>query len=114
MNDNRNALTAVLNEAGQMAAELTINFSDHGDTMEHAEFLRYLVDWTVAFKDEHQHLTEDGRVKLAEELRDRLSREIATAKAFHTGVWLSAHPNESTSPRALIEKLRESLRAAAD
>ncbi len=111
---NENALTTVLNEAGQMAAELTLNFPHHGDTMDNAEFLRYLVDWTVAYRDEHEKLTDESRLALAKELRDRLVREVTAAKAYHAGEWKKPATPVSASPRVLIDKLRESLRAAAD
>ena len=110
----KNALTATLNEAGQLAAELTANFSQHGDTMDNAEFLRYLLDWNIAFRDDYNRLDADGKVKLAHELKDRLTREIETAKAYHKGEWKKSAAVQTSSAAALIEKLRESLRAAAD
>ena len=82
MNETQNALTTTLNEAGQLAAELTLNFPHHGDTMDNAEFLRYLLDWNIAFRDDYNRLDAEGKVKLAHELKDRLTREIETAKAY--------------------------------
>ncbi len=114
MNETQNALTTTLNEAGQLAAELTLNFSHHGDTMDNAEFLRYLLDWNIAFRDDYNRLDAEGKVKLAYELKDRLTREIETAKAYHKGEWKKPAAVQTASAAALIEKLRESLRAAAD
>ena len=56
--------------------------------MDNAEFLRYLLDWNITFRDDYNRLDAEGKVKLAHELKDRLTREIETAKAYHKGEWL--------------------------